>query len=273
MKKFITSITMLLMVFVLCFSFVGCSQTSYKAVKLTDANPESYGFAVKKGENANILAAVNKVIASEGFEAKVNELVEYYTAVYGDETPKALSFELPNLEDNTAGTLKVGTEAGFAPFEFIDSSKVVGLDMAIMQMVAEELNYKLEIKDMKFDTLPAALESGNIDIIAAGFTNNAERALSMDFSSNYFTSQQFIVCEEGKTLEKLADLKDLKIGVQLGTTGNMLIADEIKAGSLGSAKCVEYQSITFAMQALKKGDIDAIVIDELPAKSLVKASK
>lgn len=272
MKKFITTLSMFIMSIILCLAFVGCSTTSYTAVKLTDAEPESYGFAVKKGGNANILTAVNKVIASEGFEKKVDELVEYYTKIYGDETPDKLSFELPDLSDNTAGKLTVGTEAGFAPFEFLASNEVVGLDMAIMQMVAEELNYTLEVKDMNFDSLPAALKSGDIDIIAAGFTNNPDRAAEMDFSNNYFTSQQYVVCEEGKNCDKLESLKDLKIGVQMGTTGDFLVSDAIKAGDLGSAEVVQYKSITLAMQALKKGEISAIVIDELPAKSLLKAN-
>ncbi len=272
MKKIITTLSMFIMSIILCFSFVGCSSSTYIAIKLTDAEPESYGFAVKKGANANILTAVNEVIASEGFEAKVDELVKYYTALYGDETPDKLSFELPDLSDNTAGTLTVGTEAGFAPFEFVASNEVVGLDIAIMQMIAEELNYKIEVKDMNFDSLPAALKSGDIDIIAAGFTNNPERAVEMDFSSNYFTSQQFVVCEEGKNYDKLENLKDLKIGVQMGTTGDFLVSDAKKAGDLGSAEVVQYKSITLAMQALKKGEINAIVIDELPAKSLLKAN-
>ena len=141
-----------------------------------------------------------------------------------------------------------------------------------MMMVAEELNYKLTISDMNFDSLPAALTSGTIDIIAAGFTNNEERALTMDFSANYFTSTQYIVCKESANYTKLSDLKDIKIAVQVGTTGDFLISDEIDAGNLGKAEVVPYKSITLAMQALKKGDIDCIVVDELPAKSLLIAN-
>ena len=258
----------------------GCngSGKKYVANAMTDVEAESYGFAVKKGENANVIAACNAVINAEGFQAKVDEMVTYYTTVYGGDTPKALSFDLPDLSDNTAGTLKVGTEAGFAPFEFSSSEYgidgVAGLDVAIMMMVAEELNYKLTISDMNFDSLPAALTSGTIDIIAAGFTNNEERALTMDFSANYFTSTQYIICAKSANYTKLEDLKDLKIAVQMGTTGDFLISDEIDAGTLGTkAEVVPYKSITMAMQALKKGDIDCIVVDELPAKTLVSVNK
>lgn len=276
MKKVLTLIVTALLSIVCVFSMTACGGGDYKAVEMKGVSPESYGFAVKKGENANILDACNTVIAREDFSAKVDELVEYYTAIYGEEQPEALSFDLPNLSDNTAGTLTVGTEAGFAPFEFSSNSYgingVAGLDVAIMMFVAEELNYKLEIEDMNFDSLPAALTSGQIDIIAAGFTNNEERALTMDFSSNYFTSKQYIVCAEDNDYDEVSDLKGLKIAVQLGTTGDFLISDEIDEGELkdSGAECVQYKSITLAMQALKKGDIDAIVIDELPAKTLVK---
>lgn len=277
MKKVLTFIVTAMLAVVLAVGMTACGKKAdYKAVEMKGVSPESYGFAVKKGENAHILAACNKVIASEGFSAKVDELVEYYTVVYGEEKPEALSFNLPDLSDNTAGTLKVGTEAGFAPFEFASNSYgidgVAGLDVAIMMFVAEGLNYKLQIVDMNFDSLPAALTSGQIDIIAAGFTNNAERAEKMDFSANYFTSKQYIVCANDASYETVEDLKGLKIAVQLGTTGDFLISDEIDGGALkgSGAECVQYKSITLAMSALKKGDIDVIVVDELPAKTLVK---
>lgn len=276
MKKVLTLILVAMLSVICAVSMTACGKGDYKAVEMKGVEAESYGFAVNKGANANILAACNTVIAKADFADKVDELVEYYTAIYGEEEPEALSFNLPDLSDNTAGTLKVGTEAGFAPFEFSSNSYgidgVAGLDVAIMMFVAEELNYTLTISDMNFDSLPAALESGQIDIIAAGFTNNAERAQKMDFSSNYFTSKQFIVCAEDADYETIEDLKGLKIAVQLGTTGDFLISDEIDAGSLKDtgAEIVQYKSITLAMQALKKGDIDVIVIDELPAKTLVK---
>ena len=278
MKKLITLLSLALCVVMLCTALVGCgNKTKYVANAITGVDAESYGYAVKKGENAAIIAACNEVIGDAGFQAKVDELVTFYTAVYGGETPKALSFELPDLSDNTAGTLKVGTEAGFAPFEFSSSDYgvdgVAGLDVAVMMMVAEKLNYTMTISDMNFDSLPAALESGTIDVIAAGFTNNEERAQKMDFSADYFTSTQFIVCKEDANYTKLEDLKDLKIAVQMGTTGDFLISDEIDAGNLGNAEAIPYKSITLAMQALKKGDIDCIVIDELPAKSLLNANK
>ena len=278
MKKLIALLSLTLCACLMLTAFVGCgkTKTKYVANAISGVETESYGFAVKKNANANIISACNEVIGDANFKSQVGELVTYYTAVYGGDTPTALTFNLPDLSDNTAGTLKVGTNAGFAPFEFpaneggIDG--VAGVDVAIMMMVAEKLNYTLTVTDMKFDSLPAALTSGTIDIIAAGFTKNEERALSMDFSESYFTSTQYIVCSESANYTKLEDLKDLKIAVQMGTTGDFLVSDEIDAGGLGSATTVPYTSITLAMQALKKGDIDCIVIDELPAKSLLIAN-
>lgn len=282
MKKLI-ALMLTVALSVACFvSITACDKNAYKAVKLESVSAESYGFAVKKGQNANILAACNTVIGKSDFKTKVDELVIYYTAIYGGETPKNLSFSLPDLSDNTAGTLKVGTEAGFAPFEFSDNggiNGVAGLDVAIMMMVAEELNYKLEIVDMNFKSLPAALTGANptIDIIAAGFTIDDERAKTMDFSDNYFTSTQYIVCASDKSYSKIEDLKGLKIAVQTGTTGDFMVADaiDLEEGELygSNAECIGYDSITLAMQDLKKGSIDCIIVDELPAKSLIAANK
>ncbi len=275
MKKLFSVLLVLTCVASVAVMAVGCAKNTkkYKAVELVGVEAESYGYAVKKGENANVIEACNEVINAEDFSAKADELVKYYTAVYGGESPTALSFELPDLSDNTAGTLTVGTEAGFAPFEFVDNKYgyqgFAGLDIAVMMMVAEKLNYTLTISDMNFDSLPAALASGSIDIIAAGFTNNEERAETMDFSANYFTSTQYIVCLDSAEYTDLESLKDLTIAVQMGTTGDFLISDEIDLDHLGSAEVKQYKSITLAMQDLKKGTVDCIVIDELPAKSLI----
>lgn len=97
-----------------------------------------------------------------------------------------------------------------------EGDKVIGVDADIAQAVADKMGVELVVEDMEFDALPAALESGKIDFIAAGFTKNAEREATMDFSDEYFTAVQVVVEKEGNAvgISTEEDLKGKKIGVQ-----------------------------------------------------------
>ena len=98
------------------------------------------------------------------------------------------------------GQLVWGTNAQVPPFESKDGSgNVVGVDADIAKAIADELGVELVVEDMEFDSLPAALKSGKIDIIGAGYTENDERLQEMDFSNKYFTAEQIVVVKSGNT--------------------------------------------------------------------------
>ncbi len=157
------------------------------------------------------------------------------------------------------GYIVWGTNAAFPPFELKDSAgKVIGVDKDIAQAVADALNVTLRVEDMEFDSLPAALKSGKIDFIGAGFSKTEERAKSMDFSVDYYTAVQVVIVKDGSKIATEADLKNKKIGVQTGTTGSF-IAEEISG-----VKMSNYNSLTLACQDLKNGRIDAVIGDNLP---------
>lgn len=172
---------------------------------------------------------------------------------------------------NTAegGTLRMGTNATFPPYETVDdSNNVVGIDPDIAQAVADKLGMKLEIINMEFESLIPALSADQIDIAFAGMTVDPERAEQVDFTISYATGIQAIIVPEDSTIATVDDLKDKKVGVQTGTTGDMYCTDD-----LGEDHVQRFESGVVATQALVNGQIDAVVIDNEPAKAYVEANQ
>ncbi len=164
-------------------------------------------------------------------------------------------------------TIVMGTNAAFPPYEFYDNDKIVGIDAEIAEAVAKKLGKKLEIKDMDFDSLLTAVQSGAIDIALAGMTVTDERKLSVDFSDTYATGVQVIIVKEGSKVATVDDLKDKIIGVQTGTTGDIYCTDEF-----GQEHVKQYNNGALAVAALNNGQVDCVVIDNEPAKNFVKVN-
>ena len=165
-------------------------------------------------------------------------------------------------------TLVMGTNAEFPPYEFVDDSgKIVGIDAEIAQAVAEKMGYELEIRDMKFDSLITAVQSGNIDFALAGMTVTDERLLSVNFSNTYATGVQVVIVKEGSDIVNLDALEGKMIGVQSGTTGDIYCTDDY-----GQDHVKQYDSGALAVAALVNGQVDCVIIDNEPAKNFVKAN-
>ncbi len=163
--------------------------------------------------------------------------------------------------------LIVGTNAEFAPFEFIgDDGSVQGIDAEIAAEIAKDLGVELEISNMSFDALLPALSSGKVDIVIAGMTVNEERKQTTTFSDPYFNATQVvIVAKENPAVTSLEDLAGKKIGVQLGTTGD-LYTDELK-----DVEVSRYNKGLDAVMDLASGRLDCVIIDLLPASSFVNS--
>lgn len=145
---------------------------------------EEYAIAVRKDDTA-LLEAVNTALAN------MKE-----TGTYDTLLDTLASSGWKELEDKSAGNseiLKMGTNAEFPPFEFLDGTDVVGFDIAMCREIAASSGKKLEVTNMAFDGLIMALQSGNIDMIAAGMTVTEERLQEVSFSDPYFTSKQVII--------------------------------------------------------------------------------
>ena len=141
-----------------------------------------------------------------------------------------------------------------------------------MQLVAEELNMTVRFNDMDFDGILNKVAGEDNAIGAAGITVTAEGREQVEFSNPYYTTVQAIISTESQEYNELKDLKGKKIGVQKGSTAQTLVETAIASGILKDteAEVVLYCDGTDAYAALKEGECDVMIIDELPAKKLVK---
>jgi arginine/lysine/histidine transporter system substrate-binding protein len=114
--------------------------------------------------------------------------------------------------------LTMATSADFAPFESRDpSGKVEGFDIDLANAIAKELDYKLEIKDMKFDGLIGALQAKRVDMVLAGMSATEKRKKNVDFSTTYNHSGEMFITLKDSKIKTIEDLKGQTVGVQLGT--------------------------------------------------------
>lgn len=165
--------------------------------------------------------------------------------------------------------LIMATNATFEPYEYYgDDGKITGIDVEIAELLAKELGMEFEIEDMEFDAIVPAVASGKADIGLAGMTVTDERKQSVNFTDTYTTARQVIIVQEDSEIKGPDDLEGKKIGVQLGTTGDIYVSDEVK-----DAKLERYTKGFEAVQALSQGKIDAVVIDNEPAKAFVSQQK
>ncbi|WP_290910452.1 ABC transporter substrate-binding protein [Eubacterium sp.] len=174
-----------------------------------------------------------------------------------------------NTDANTQETLTMATNAEFPPYEYKEGDKVVGIDAEVAQAIADKLGMKLEIVDTKFDAIIPGVQSGKYDMGMAGMTVTPEREQSVAFSDSYATGIQSIIVKQGSDIKSVDDLSEkTKIGVQLGTTGDIYAKDDF-----GDEAVQEYDKGADAVQALLAGKIDCVIIDNEPAKSFVAANE
>lgn len=149
-------------------------------------NKEAYAIAVKKG-NSELLANINATINSMKSNGEYEELVNAFMPADGNIKIPAEIFTYGDK------TVKLGTNASFPPFEYVEGKTIVGFDISMGQKIAETCEKRLEVVDMAFDSLIPALQSGTIDFIAAGMSVTEERKKNVDFSDAYFESEQVII--------------------------------------------------------------------------------
>jgi len=214
---------------------------------------------MKKGVLIAVAAMLVFTTACENTEKKVENTTTVTTAEATTEEAKDENATLGGLI--TDGKLVMGTNAAFPPFEYLEGSTIVGFDVDVMAEVAKELGLEFEIKDMEFDSLPTALSQGQIDVIAAGLTARPDREETMDFSQSYYEAVQTIIVLADSDIATADDLTDKVIGVQTGTTGSWL-AEEYTA--ISNVK--GYANGMLAVEALRTGSVDAVIIDNNPAK-------
>lgn len=171
------------------------------------------------------------------------------------------------------GVLKVATEAGFMPFEYVDekTGDLLGFDMDLIRAIGEVLGLQVKIDNISWDGLIPALLNNNYDVSIAGITITPERAGSVNFSSPYFESVLTIVTK--KTDEKTATLDDLKgkiAAVQINTTGDFTASDLQDEGAVKNV--ARFDTVPDAMQAVIIGAADVVVVDLPVAQAYLEAN-
>ncbi len=168
----------------------------------------------------------------------------------------------------TGLSLVVGINAEYPPFESVDeAANIVGFDPDLMVAIADAAGFTFKWVNTKWDGIFVGLASGEYDAVISAATITAERAQTVDFSNPYYEAGQAIVVRADETeIEVADDLAGKKVGVQLGTTGDMWLTDET------AAEVLRYEENTLAVQALAAGDVDAAVMDNPTAAEIVKAN-
>ena len=173
--------------------------------------------------------------------------------------------ELTTVE---AGKLTMATNAAFPPYEMTtDAGEFEGIDIDTAKAIAEKLGLELQIDDMDFDAALLSVQQGKADIAMAGITVTDERMAVMSFSDSYATGIQSVIVPEGSDIASVDDLAGKKIGTQRGTTGYLYCSDDF-----GEDAVVAYDNGLTAVQALNNGQVDAVVIDNEPAKAYVESN-
>ena len=161
------------------------------------------------------------------------------------------------------GTLVVATSPDFPPFENLEGGKVVGIEVDIMKLICEELNYELKFEQIDFDSVIPGVQEGKYTCGMSGITVTEERKANVLFSKVYYVAAQAIVVKEGSGITSKADLEGKKISVQEGTTAEDYCLDNGYSIS-------GFKSNPDAKNALLTDKVQAWVVDDLTAKQMVE---
>ena len=174
-----------------------------------------------------------------------------------------------------AGKLHMSTNAAFPPYEMVaDDGSFEGIDVEVATAIAKKLGLELVVDDMDFDAALLAAQNGKSDIVMAGVTVNEERQKVMDFSDTYATGIQVVIVKEDSPIQSVDDLANAEmIGCQKATTGYIYASDTPENGGYGEDHVIAYETGALAVEALKNGQVDCVIIDNEPAKAYVAANE
>lgn len=264
MKKFTKVIAAVLALTFIVTAFAACSGGSKTKVKVIDFNltTENYAFGVDKAQ-PELLTSVNEFIAEIKENGKFDEICNKY---FGDGTPSPVTSA---TLDDSKDQLLVATNAAFAPFEYTEGDKFLGIDMEIAALLAEKLGKELVIQNMDFDSVCLSVGQHKSDIAMAGLTINEKREQYVTFSDAYYeASQKLIVpadntefdeCKSADEIMTILNAKDkaaTKIGYQSGTTAEFFVKGDADWEFDGlPAQGVNYKNGSLAVQDLINGNL------------------
>ena len=178
-------------------------------------------------------------------------------------------------EETASAKLTMATEATFPPYEYYDGDAIVGIDVEVAQAIAEKLGMELEVTDIAFDSIIPGIQTGKYDMGMAGMTVTDERKEQVNFSDSYATGVQVVIVKDDSPITSVDDLfadgASTVVGTQAGTTGFIYATSDIEDAGLGTVK--SFGKTTDAVEALKNGQVDCVILDNEPAKALVAANE
>lgn len=166
--------------------------------------------------------------------------------------------------------LVMGTSADYPPFEYVDTAngeEFIGFDIDLANYITEQLGYELEIRDMAFDGLIGALQTGRVDFVASSMSATEERKKNVDFSDIYFQSGEMIVVRKDSGIESVEDLAGKALGVQLGSIQEGTADDLSK--EVGNIEVKKLNKVPELIQELKSNRIDGVVLDQTVAEGFL----
>lgn len=182
-------------------------------------------------------------------------------------TSKTGGTQQANGSSSEKKTLRVVTDAAYAPFEYQDKGKIVGFDVDFLNAAAKAAGYKVNIEHVGWDPVFVEVKGKTADMGISSITINDERKQTYDFSIPYFLSTNKILVREGSPVKKAEDLKDKVVAVQNGTTGQ-----EAVEGLLGknSKNIKKFENNNLAIMELNNGGADAVVADNTVVEEYAK---
>lgn len=166
------------------------------------------------------------------------------------------------------GTLTVGTDTPYPPFEFGKAPDYDGFDIELVNAIAEDLGLETKYQDTSFDTIFTDVAQGKFDLVASASTITPERQQTVNFSDPYYSAQQALVVPEGSDIATVEDLDGKNVGAQNGTTGKDYAENETNASRVQG-----YPNGPAAIEAVKNGQVDATIIDEPVARDAIEKNQ
>ena len=179
----------------------------------------------------------------------------------GDTSSTSSSF---SSELVTEGTLTVGTDTPYPPFEFGKAPDYDGFDVELVNAIADKLGVETSFQDAAFETIFTDVAKGKFDMVASAATITPDRQKVVNFSDPYYSAQQALIVPEGSDIATVEDLAGLTVGAQNGTTGKAYGEDETDAETIQG-----YPNGPAAIDALKGGQVDATIIDQPVAQDAI----
>lgn len=185
-------------------------------------------------------------------------LLAVITVVIFGYTNRLKKKTLPPL---AANTIIVATSADNPPYEFLNQQNIVGIDVAIIQEVAQRLGYNVQLQNLDFPSLIPSLQAGKVNVVIAGLTSTAERANYIDFSVPYLTTNLAVLyMPANHSIDTINDLVGKKLGVQTGTPLEQW-ANSLNAPNAALTVKSMISNLTL-IEELKNGNIDAVVLEK-----------